>query len=133
MVPNVVLIQPGDVAWYHGDTLAGNGNNTTGAYIQTGSTNNTGYPSNGNWLRLGIGTGSAGFYTLSNGTVNVAGQTHLGEHGFGYLEVDGGVYNTGYNGNPGICAGDGDFGVSSGTLVLNGGVITNISNETWFG
>jgi len=130
---NIVLIQPGDPAWYHGDTLAGNANNTTGAYIQTGSTNNTGYPSNGNWLRLGIGTGSAGFYTLSNGTVNVAGQTHLGEHGFGYLEVDGGVYNTGYNGNPGICAGDGDFGVSTGTLVLNGGVITNISNETWFG
>lgn len=130
---NVVLIQPGDPVWFHGDTLAGNGANTSGAYLQTGSTNNTGYPNNGNWLRLGIGTGSAGYYVLSNGTVNVAGQTHLGEKGTGYLEVDGGVYNTGYNGNPGICAGDGDFGVSTGTLVLNGGTINNINNETWFG
>jgi autotransporter-associated beta strand protein len=130
---NVVLIQPGDVAWYHGDNLAGNGANTSGAYLQTGSTNNTGYPSNGNWMRLGIGTGSAGYYTLSNGVVNVAGETHMGELGTGTLQVAGGVFNTGYNGNPGICAGDGDFGVSSGTLILTGGTINNVNNETWFG
>src|SRR5215469_15275792 len=37
---NVILIQPGDPAWYHGDTLAGQGGGTSGAYIQTGSTNN---------------------------------------------------------------------------------------------
>lgn len=130
---NVILIQPGDVIWYHGDTLAGQNANTSGAYLQTGSTNNTGYPANGNWLRLGEGTGAYGSYVLSNGTVNVAGQTHLGEHGTGYLEVDGGVYNTGYNGNPGLCAGDGDFGASTGMLVQTSGTINNINNETWFG
>src|ERR1039458_2313491 len=73
---NVVLIQPGDPLWQHGDTLAGNGNNTSGAYLQTGSTNNTG---GGNWLRMGLATGSVGYYVLSNGVVNVGGQTHLGE------------------------------------------------------
>ena len=130
---NVVLIQAGDPVWGHGDTLAGQGGNASGSYLQTGSTNNTGYPSYGNWLRLGIGTGGAGYYTLSNGTVNVAGQTHLGEHGYGRLEIDGGVYNSGFNGNPGICAGDGDFGVSSGTLIINSGSVSNVNNETWFG
>lgn len=131
---NVILIQPGDPVWGHGDTLAGQTIGSSGAYIQTGSTNNTGYPNNGNWLRLGVGTGGTfGSYILSNGVVNVAGQTHIGEEGNAYLEIDGGVYNTGYNGNPGLCAGDGDWGPSTGTLVLNGGSITNISNETWFG
>ena len=133
---STVLIQPGDPIWYHGDTLAGNANNTSGAYIQTGSTNNTGYPNNGNWLRMGIGTGSVGYYTLSNGTVNVAGRTQLGEKGVGFLDVENGVYNTGYNGNPGLVAGQGDFSGaagSTGTLVLDGGTINNIGNETWFG
>jgi len=132
---NVVLIQPGDAIWGHGDTLAGQGSGATGAYLQTGSTNNTGYPSGGSWMRLGIGTGTTGYYTLSNGVVNVAGQTHLGENGTGYLEVDNGVYNTGYNGNPGICAGDGDGNSSgpTGTLVINGGIVHNVNNETWFG
>src|SRR5262249_1975572 len=106
---------------------------TSGAYLQTGSTNNTGYPSFGNWLRLGIGNGSTGFYVLSNGVLNVAGRTQLGEHGFGYLEIDNGIYTTGYNGNPGIVAGQGDFGISTGTLVINGGAVTNVNNETWFG
>ncbi|HEV2455262.1 MAG TPA: autotransporter-associated beta strand repeat-containing protein [Verrucomicrobiae bacterium] len=130
---NVILIQPGDPAWYHGDTLAGQNANSSGAYLQTGSTNFTGYPANGNWLRMGIGSGSYGSYILSNGVVNVAGRTQLGENGTGYLEVDGGVYNTGYNGNPGIVAGQGDFGPGMGTLVLTGGTINNINNETWFG
>lgn len=129
---NVILIQPGDPAWYHGDTLAGQGTGTSGAYLQTGSTNNTGYPNNGNWLRMGIGSGTYGSYILSNGVVNVAGQTHMGESGTGYLEIDGGVYNTGFNGDPGICAGDGDFGPGTGTLVMTGGIVTN-HQETWFG
>lgn len=129
---NVILIQAGDPPWYHGDTLAGNNNGNSGAYLQTGGTNNTGYPNNGNWLRMGIASGSAGYYTLSNGVVNVAGQTHLGENGYGYLEIDGGVYNTGYNGDPGICAGDGDFGSGSGTFVLNAGTVNNFQ-ESWFG
>ncbi len=128
---NVVLIEPGDPVWQHGDTLAGQTAGSTGAYLQTGSTNNTG---GGNWMRLGIGTGgTVGYYTLSNGVVNVGGQTHIGENGTGYIEVDGGTYNAN-GGNPGICAGDGDFGVSTGTLTLNAGTINNMNgNETWFG
>jgi len=128
---NVVLIQAGDPVWGHGDTLAGQTPGSSGAYLQTGSTNNTG---GGNWMRLGIGTnGTFGSYVLSNGVVNVGGQTHVGEQGTGRLEVDGGVYNTGAGGNPGLCAGDGDWGVSTGTLILNGGTINVINNETWFG
>jgi autotransporter-associated beta strand protein len=129
---NVVLIQPGDAIWQHGDTLAGNGANTSGAYLQTGSTNNTG---GGNWLRLGLATGSFGAYVLSNGVVNVGGQTHLGEFGAGYLEIDGGTYNTSVTGqNPGFAAGDAnDFGDGSvGTFVMTGGVFNN-PLETWFG
>jgi hypothetical protein len=57
---NVVLIQPGDAIWFHGDTLAGNNSGTSGAYL-TGSTNSTGYPNNGNWLRMGIASGTAGY------------------------------------------------------------------------
>src|ERR1700744_5907581 len=37
---NVVLIQTGDVVWQHGDTLAGQTPGDSGAYLQTGSTNN---------------------------------------------------------------------------------------------
>src|SRR5271157_2646984 len=40
---NVVLIQPGDPVWGHGDTLAGQTAGSSGSYLQTGSTNNTGY------------------------------------------------------------------------------------------
>lgn len=130
---NVVLIQLGDPVWQHGDTLAGQANGASGAYHQTGSTNNTG---GGNWMRLGIGSGSTGYYTLSSGVVNVGGQTHLGESGTGFLEVDGGTYNASLTSqNPGLCAGDGDFGANStGTLTQTAGTI-NILNgeETWFG
>jgi autotransporter-associated beta strand protein len=126
---NVVLIQTGDPVWQHGDTLAGNGDNTAGAYLQTGSTNNTG---GGNWLRMGVATGSYGQYVLSNGVVNVGGQTHIGEYGVGYLEIDGGTYNAN-GGQPGICMGDADFGPNPiGTLVMNAGTI-NTGNEIWFG
>jgi len=129
---NVVLIQPGDPVWQHGDTLAGNGNNTSGAYLQTGSTNDTG---GGNWLRMGIGSGSFGYYVLSNGTVNVGGRTQIGENGTGYVEIDGGVYNGNVNdggANPAMVCGQGDFGPGTGTLVINGGVVT-YTRETWFG
>ena len=127
---NVVLIQPGDPLWQHGDTLAGNGAGTAGKYLQTGSTNNTG---GGNWLRLAVATGSAGYYTLSNGVVNVGGETHVGEFGVATLEIDGGTYNQGVNGGNPFAVGDGDFGPSPvGTLIMNGGTI-NSSSEMWFG
>ena len=85
---------------------------------------------------MALATGSYGQYVLSNGVVNVGGQTHIGEYGVGYLEIDGGIYtgnvNDG-NANPGLCVGDADFGPSPvGTMVVNGGTIT-IPRETWFG
>lgn len=129
---NVVLIQPGDPVWQHGDTLAGNAANTSGAYLQTGSTNNSG---GGNWLRMGLGAGSFGSYILSNGTVNVGGRTQIGENGIGYLEIDGGTYNGNVNdggANPAMVCGQGDFGPGTGTLVINGGSV-NYAQETWFG
>src|ERR1035441_1261233 len=89
---NVVLIKPGDPVWQHGDTIAGQGAGTSGSYLQTGSTNNTG---GGNWMRLGVGTGgTVGFYTLSNGVVNVGGETHIGENGTATLEIDGGAFSS---------------------------------------
>jgi autotransporter-associated beta strand protein len=127
---NVVLIQPGDPLWQHGDTLAGTGTGTSGSYLQTGSTNNTG---GGNWLRLAVAINSAGYYTLSNGVVNVGGQTHVGEFGTAVLEIDGGEFNAGVNGGNPFCVGDGDFGPSPvGTLIMNGGTI-NTTHEMWFG
>ena len=94
---NMVLIKPGDPVWGHGDTLTAQTDGSSGAYLQTGSTNNTGYPDGGSWMRLGIGNGSAGYYVLSNGVVNVGGRTQIGEHGTVYLEIDGGVYNGNVN------------------------------------
>ena len=129
---NIVLIQAGDPSWNHGDTLAGNNDNTAGGYLQTGSINNTG---GGNWLRMGIGNNSFGSYVLSNGVVNVGGRTQLGEHGVGYLEIDGGTYNGNVNdggANPAMVCGQGDFGPGVGTLVINAGTVT-YGRETWIG
>ena len=129
---NVVLIQPGDPVWNHGDTLAGDANGTSGAYLQTGSTNNIGGP---NWLRMGCNSGAFGSYILSNGVVNVGGRTQIGESGTGYLEIDGGIYNGNVNdgnANPAMVCGQGDFGPGTGTLVINGGTV-NMPRETWIG
>jgi autotransporter-associated beta strand protein len=136
---NIVLIQPGDPLWQHGDTLAGQTAGLSGAYLQTGSTNNTG---GGNWLRMGIGVNSFGSYVLSNGLVNVGGRIQIGEKGAGYLEISGGtmkanVNDTSGNANPGLGVANGEFAVvpnntPSGTVVLNNGTLT-IQNETWIG
>ena len=133
-IGNVVLIQPGDPVWQHGDTIAGQAGGSAGAYLQTGSTNNTG---GGNWMRLAVGTGSVGSYILSNGVVNVGGETHIGEHGTATLEIHGGTYNGGVNGgNPGLCMGDADWSGPSdnpvGTLLMTDGII-NTTHEMWFG
>jgi autotransporter-associated beta strand protein len=133
---NIILIQPGDPIFQHGDTLAGNADNTSGAWVQNGSTNNTG---GGNWLRMGVGLGGVGYYTLlGNGVINVGGETHIGERGTGILEIDGGNYNAGVNGgNPGLCMGDADLSSDpsdncEGTLLMTGGTITT-DHEMWFG
>ena len=135
---NVVLIQPGDPVWQHGDTLAGNGAGTSGSYLQTGSTNNTG---GGNWLRMGLATGAYGQYVLSNGVVNVGGRIQIGEQGAGYLEISTGSMNANVNdtgANPGLVAADGNFAAVAnnspvGTVVLNSGTLNIGNGEVWFG
>ena len=124
---NLVLIAPGDPAWNPWDIRAGDGANASGAFLQTGSTNNI-----GGWFRLADSAGSAGYYILSNGVANCASQAHIGEYGAGVLEIDGGTFNVAQK--P-FCMGDGDFGSSpSGILRMNGGTInTAIGAEFWLG
>jgi fibronectin-binding autotransporter adhesin len=137
-VNNVVLIQGGDPVWNHGDTLAGSADSTSGAYLQTGSTNNTG---GGNWLRMGLGVSSLGKYVLSNGVVNVGGRIYAGERGSAYIEISGGAMNANVNdagANPGLSAGDGGFSSVAnnspvGTVVLNSGTLNIGNGEVWFG
>jgi autotransporter-associated beta strand protein len=135
---NVVLIQAGDPLWQHGDTLAGDANGASGAYLQTGSTNNTG---GGNWLRMGLNVGAFGSYVLSNGLVNVGGRIQIGENGVGYLEISGGTMKANVNDtgtNPGLAAGQGNFAATAnnfpvGTVVINSGTLNIGNGEVWFG
>jgi hypothetical protein len=87
----------------------------------------------GGWFRLGVGVGTVGYYTLSNGVVNAQLESHVGEIGAGYLKIAGGTYNAiGFN----LAMGNGDFGPDCstpvGTLEMLGGTI-NSSSEIWFG
>jgi len=124
---NVVLVRPGDPVWSPWDIRAGDGPNSSGAFLQTGSTNIV----NG-WFRLGNSANSTGFYTLSNGVVNVLLQAHVGEAGAGVLTVGGGTFNVGQN--P-FCLGDGDFGPGGlGILKLKGGMLNTAPGvDLWLG
>jgi autotransporter-associated beta strand protein len=124
---NAVLIRPGDPLWRPWDIRAGDGANASGSFLQTGSTNIV----NG-WFRLGDSSNSTGYYTLSNGLVNVLLQAHVGEAGIGVLTVSGGTFNVGQN--P-FCLGDGDFGPGGlGTLNMNGGALnTALGVDLWLG
>jgi autotransporter-associated beta strand protein len=124
---NVVLVQPGDSVWSPWDIRAGDGASASGSYLQTGSTNDV----NG-WFRLGDSANSTGYYTLSNGVVNVSLQAHVGEIGQGVLTISGGTFNVG---QIPFCVGDGDFGAGgAGTLNLNGGTInTPPGVDLWLG
>ncbi|HEY9508821.1 MAG TPA: PA14 domain-containing protein, partial [Verrucomicrobiae bacterium] len=124
---NVVLLQPGDPVWNPWDVRAGHGAGSSGAFRQTGSTNNV----NG-WFRLGDNADSFGSYVLSNGTVNVSLQAHVGEAGTGFLGIYGGTFNVGQT--P-LCLGDGDFGAGgSGTLEMTGGTLnTALGVDVWLG
>jgi len=64
---NVVQINPGDPAWSVVDLIAGNADNASGSYVQSGSSVTVGTP--GGWLRLGLNNGSLGIYTLNSGTL----------------------------------------------------------------
>ncbi len=124
---NVVLIRSGDPVWSPWDIRAGDGPNASGSYLQTGSTSIV----NG-WFRLGDSANSTGYYTLSNGVVNVLLQAHVGEAGVGVLTIAGGTFNVGQN--P-FCFGDGDFGAGGmGTLNMNGGTLsTALGVDLWLG
>ncbi len=124
---NIVLVQSGDPVWNPWDIRAGDGAGTSGAFRQTGSTNNV----NG-WFRLGGNPGSFGSYILSNGTVNASLQAHVGEAGSGFLGIYGGTFNVGQN--P-LCIGDGDFGAGgSGILEMAGGTLnTGLGVDVWLG
>jgi autotransporter-associated beta strand protein len=124
---NVVLIRPGDPVWSPWDIRGGDGANASGSYLQTGSTSIV----NG-WFRLGDSANSTGYYTLSNGAVNVLLQAHVGEAGVGVLTVSGGSFNVGQN--P-FCLGDGDLGAGGmGTLNMNGGTLTTaLGVDLWLG
>jgi autotransporter-associated beta strand protein len=124
---NVVLIRDGDPVWRPWDIRAGDGANTSGSCLQTGSSNIV----NG-WFRLGDSANSTGYYTLSNGMVNVLLQAHVGEAGVGVLTVSGGILNVGQN--P-FCLGDGDFGAGGmGTLNMSGGTLnTALGVDLWLG
>src|ERR1043166_5515721 len=135
---NVVLIQAGDPLWQHGDTLAGDVGGASGAYLQPGSTNNTG---GGSWLRMGGAVGGFGSYVLSNGLVNVGGRIQIAENGTGYLEISGGTMKANVNdtgANPGLVAGSANFSPVAnnfpvGTVVLNSGTLNIGNGEVWFG
>lgn len=124
---NVVLIQAGDLTWSPWDIRAGDGGSSSGAYLQTGST----CVVNG-WFRLGVNANATGYYTLSNGVVNVLLQAHIGEAGTGVLSIHGGTFNVGQN--P-LCVGDGDFGAGgSGLLSMTGGTLnTALGVDLWLG
>lgn len=124
---NVVLIKPGDPVWSPWDIRAGDGANASGSYLQTGSTCDV----NG-WFRLGDNSNSTGYYTLSNGVVNVSLQAHVGEIGRGVLTISGGTFNVGQT--P-FALGDGDFGAGgNGTLNMSGGIInTPPGVDMWLG
>ena len=124
---NVVMIQPGDPLWSPWDIRAGDAADASGSYLQTGSSATV----NG-WFRLGDGSNSAGYYTLSNGAVNVLLQAHVGEAGAGVLTISGGSFDVGQS--P-FALGDGDFGPGgSGTLNMTGGSLnTALGVDLWLG
>lgn len=124
---NVILIQAGD-DWQHGDTLSGNAAGTSGAYLQTGGTNED---LAGTWCRMAVGDNSFGYYTFSNGVFNGTGQTHIGEgnNAIAEMKIAGGVYTSSGN----FVLGDGDFGSNPiGVLDMNGGTL-NTGSELWLG
>src|SRR6266487_2966690 len=123
---NVVQINAGDPAWTVVDLIAGNADNTSGAYEQNGSTVNVGNP--GGWFRFGVNPGSFGIYTLNSGTLNSIDQLHVAEAGTAVLNINGGTL-TKSGGQFSI--GDGPAGCS-GTVTQIAGVVIS-SSELWVG
>lgn len=91
---NVVLINSGDPNWTVTDILPANASGS-GAFLQNGATVTV----NG-WFRMGNASGAVGYYTLSNGVLNVvpaSSQLNIGEvaGAVGTLNVAGGALNKG--------------------------------------
>jgi autotransporter-associated beta strand protein len=85
---NVVKINEGDPIWTVIDLIAGNADNTSGAYEQNGSSVKVGNP--GGWFRFGVSPGSFGIYTLNSGNLTNTDQIHVGENGNAVLNINGG-------------------------------------------
>ena len=124
---NVVQINSGDPDWTLVDLIAGNADNTSGAYVQNGATIKVGNP--GGWFRFGVNNGSFGIYTLNNGTLNSIDQLHVGENGQGVLNINGGT----------ITKSGGQFSISdtgtagaAGVVNQTGGIV-NSTSEFWVG
>jgi len=86
---NVIQINAGDPNWTVIDLIAGNADNTSGAYVQNGATVKVGNP--GGWFRFGVNPGSFGIYTLNGGTLNSIDQLHVAEQGVAVLNINGGL------------------------------------------
>jgi autotransporter-associated beta strand protein len=123
---NIVLINAADPPWTVIDLIAGNADNTSGAYIQNGSTVNVGNP--GGWFRFGVNPGSFGIYTLNAGTLNSIDQLHVAEQGVGVLNIYGGTLTK--SGGQ-FSLGDGPAGCFGTVNQTNGVVIS--SSEIWVG
>lgn len=123
-----VQINLGDPDWSMLDVRAGNAASGVGTFIQNGQIVTT----NG-WLRLGVGVGSSGTYTLNGGTLNTQSQIHVGEFGSGTLDILGGTLNRNANtGNP-VVIGDrtnASGAASHGTVNHSAGTFTTTS-ELW--
>ncbi|MDB6063799.1 MAG: Autotransporter-associated beta strand repeat protein [Pedosphaera sp.] len=124
---NVVQINSGDAAWSVVDLICGNADNTSGAYVQNGSSVTVGTP--GGWLRLGVNNGSFGMYTLNSGNVISDDQLHVGENGNAVLNINGGTitksggqFSLSDTGTPGV----------SGTVNQTNGTV-ECSSELWVG
>ena len=104
------------------DLRAADAANSTGTYVQTGST-----VTMNSWLRLGNSAGAVGNYQLTGGTIVVKGQMNVGESGTGVFNMSGGFVAA--SGGPVRTANN---AAGRGTMNITGGTF-NSSSEIWSG
>ncbi|HEX5220075.1 MAG TPA: autotransporter-associated beta strand repeat-containing protein [Verrucomicrobiae bacterium] len=121
---NAVQINIGDPDWIVNGLFAGRSTGN-GAFVQNGQTvyltNVTGRGA----VRLGVGPGRTGSYTLNDGNLNYTGEFNVGELGSASLTINGGTI-TG-SGNLAINVGS---SIDAVNATMDGG--TNKGGHTWF-
>ena len=123
-IGNKVQVNVGNPDWSLGQIRAGTALGS-GAFEQNGQTVNLSATGRGA-VRIGIGAGESGIYTLNDGTINYgSGEFNVGELGTATLNVNGGTING--SGNFAINVGSSLDGV---TATVDGG--TNRTGFTWF-